>query len=95
LALLACASAVRQWHELEGYTFHEYVKAFGKKYSASEVLSLIAFTLCHTELLQYEVRKRIFESRLEAALKHNADETKSWKQGINHLSDLTEEVHKQ
>jgi len=75
LALLACCSALRQWNELENYSFAAYIKEHGKNYDESE----------------YAMRKALFESRLAAALKHNADETKSWKQGINHFSDRTEE----
>lgn len=73
---LALASASTQWFELEDYTFEDYVKEFEKSYSPQE----------------YHRRKSIFEIELNSVRAHNRDSTKSWKRGINHLSDQTLEV---
>jgi cathepsin L len=67
-----------RWFELEDYTFEDYIKEFGKTYGTKE----------------YEQRRTIFDTKLENIRQHNKDSTKSWKKGINHLTDRTEEVNK-
>jgi len=77
--LLALAFAARpRWNELEDYTFGQYIQDFNKYYSSSE----------------FQVRKNIFEQRLEKIKSHNKDVTKTWKEGVNHLTDQTEEEFK-
>jgi len=78
--LFAVAIAGRtRWFDLEEYSFDKYVKEYGKNYSPQEV----------------DHRRSVFEARLEQIKKHNQDTTKTWKNGINHLSDRTEEELKQ
>jgi len=74
-AFFAFANATTRWHQLPGYTFAKYVKEFGKTYSSNE---------------EYVKRQAIFEARLEKIKKHNEDTTKTWKEGVNHLTDRTE-----
>ena len=76
LAVVCLAYGKTTWDNLDNYTFDKYCKEFGKRYSGEE----------------YELRKQVFEERLESIRAHNKDETKSWKRGVNHLSDKTEEV---
>jgi cathepsin L len=68
-----------RWFELNNYSFDRYVKEYGKNYSPEEI----------------EHRRSVFEARLEQIKKHNQDSTKTWKNGINHFSDRTEEELKQ
>jgi C1A family cysteine protease len=78
LALAACALAVTtRWHQLEplGYDFEMYTKEFNRQYSANEL----------------PMRRAIFEQRLRAIKKHNRNPTHTWKAGVNHLTDRTEE----
>lgn len=73
--------AVRpKWNQLEGYTFAQYVKDFHKS---------------HVEgTTEYAVREAVFNRKL-AAVKAFNNEGHSWKKGINHLSDRTEDETKQ
>jgi cathepsin L len=75
LAAIAIAEQTK-WHQLNGYTFENYVSEFGKHY-ANEA--------------EYTQRKAIFENRLINIRKHNEDDTLTWKRGVNQLSDRTEE----
>jgi cathepsin L len=40
---------------------------------------------------EYAQRKEIFEARLDSIRKHNQDNSKTWKRGVNHMSDWTAE----
>jgi cathepsin L len=77
LALLASADGrlTTPWHALGSYTFDAYVKEFHKSYAS---------------INEYESRRGVFEARLAKIRAHNADPTKSWKEGVNHLTDRTE-----
>jgi len=75
---LSSVSGRRKWHELEDYDFEQYMSEFGKDYDDEE----------------YHMRKEIFDNRLREINKHNADPTQTWKRGINHMSDYTEEEFK-
>jgi hypothetical protein len=77
LFFLATTMAKTMWSELEGYTFEKYVKEFGKDYKCPQEFSL---------------RRSIFEKKLQGIRAHNRDPSQSWKKGVNHLSDRTEEV---
>jgi len=82
LALCALATAaVPKWHELEAsnYDFNAFVSDFNRRYSAQE----------------FETRKAIFNANLAKIKTHNKDDTKSWKEGVNHLADRTEAELKQ
>lgn len=74
---LACsAAATPRWHELDGYTFKQYVQDFQKSYSDN------------AEFVQ---RSAIFAAKLASVKEHNAQKpAPSWRKGINHLSDRTE-----
>jgi len=78
IGLAACfnsATAKTLCHQLDDYTFENYLAEYGKAYSGFE----------------YNQRKAIFEDRLAEIQKHNSDPSQSYKKGINHLSDLTED----
>ncbi|PRP82211.1 hypothetical protein PROFUN_10420 [Planoprotostelium fungivorum] len=75
VAALAVAAKFPKWHELEGYTFEQYIADHNKVYSAEELLA----------------RKAAFENRLATVRAHNANPGFSWKRGINHMSDWTHE----
>jgi len=66
-----------QWHQLENYTFDDYVREYSKSYSPREL----------------EMRREIFEERLRSIRLHNKDPSQTWKKGINHLSDTTPEEY--
>lgn len=72
LALCVVAAAATKWHELEGYTFEAYKKEFSKHYESSS---------------EEGYRKAVFERRLAEIKAHNKDETKTWKNGVNALTD--------
>jgi len=78
LAVVAAAASSpaphTKWHQLQGYTFDKYRKEFSKVYDHHE----------------YLLRKSIFEERLASIMAHNSDPTKTWKQGVNHLTDRTD-----
>lgn len=64
----------------QGYTFEDFNQDFGRKYERGSAL--------------YAQRKATFESRLQEILSHNADQTKSYKRGINRFADLTRQEFK-
>jgi len=69
-------SASTKWHQLEEYSFKQYISEFKKVYSTVE---------------EMEFRKSIFEASLESIKEHNSNPNFSWKEGVNHLTDRTEE----
>jgi len=75
LIAVACAARVTKWHQLEGYSYDKYLEEYNKVYDAKET----------------EYRRRIFEERLERIKAHNNDITKTWKEGVNHMTDWTEQ----
>jgi len=75
LGLIVFASAKTKWFELEDYSFEKYANEFGKQYSSAE---------------EHSFRREIFELNLAAIRKHNAAD-KTWKNGVNHIADWTEE----
>jgi len=80
LCLLAVASCKKTlWSELYQYTFENYVKEFSKHYAPHEE----------------EFRRTIFEANLEIIRAHNQNSYSSYKLGVNHLTDLTEEEFRQ
>eukprot|EP00633_Aureoumbra_lagunensis_P000369 CAMPEP_0197294770 /NCGR_PEP_ID=MMETSP0890-20130614/33528_1 /TAXON_ID=44058 ORGANISM="Aureoumbra lagunensis, Strain CCMP1510" /NCGR_SAMPLE_ID=MMETSP0890 /ASSEMBLY_ACC=CAM_ASM_000533 /LENGTH=334 /DNA_ID=CAMNT_0042770361 /DNA_START=247 /DNA_END=1251 /DNA_ORIENTATION=+ len=62
------------------FSFDEYLQHFGKFYTSSE---------------EYERRKRLFLNKLKEILAHNKDKTKSWKKGLNELTDMSDAEIKQ
>lgn len=76
LLLVVGASAKPKWHELSSeYSFGQYVQDFAKAYEGAE----------------YDRRKLIFEGRLTQVLTHNARADATWRQGVNDLSDWTDD----
>jgi cathepsin L len=75
LLLFGFAAARPKWNELEGYTFDQYIKHFGKAHQPGTA--------------EFEQRKALFEGSLAKVRQHNA-EGHSWKKGINKFSDWTE-----
>jgi len=74
-ALVAVVAAKTRWHQLEGYTFEHYKKEYGRTYATAA---------------EHSRRQGLFEANLAAATKHNADSSKTWKEGVNHMSDWSE-----
>jgi len=72
-AILSIAVAVK-WHQLHCYSFEDFKSEHGRNYRNAE---------------EEEMRRGIFETELHRVRKHNADETKTWKEGINKFSDRT------
>ncbi len=46
-------------------------------------------------MVEHFLREFVFYKNLAIILKHNADETQSWRMGINKFVDMTNEEHKQ
>lgn len=72
------AGAHPKAHQLGGYTFEQYVQDFQKKYNSVE---------------EFSRRKAIFNKKLAEVIAHN-NAGRSWKKGINHMSDWTQEEFK-
>eukprot|EP01095_Lingulamoeba_sp_RSL-Kostka_P013876 TRINITY_DN585_c0_g4_i1.p1 TRINITY_DN585_c0_g4~~TRINITY_DN585_c0_g4_i1.p1 ORF type:complete len:375 (-),score=133.33 TRINITY_DN585_c0_g4_i1:233-1357(-) len=68
-----------KWHELDGYTFEKYVHHFNKFYLDKE---------------EREFRRNIFEERINNIREFNSL-GHSYKKGINHFTDRTEQERKQ
>ena len=79
LLLVAGTTATRRpkWHELNGYTFQQYVVDFGKPYPAGST--------------EYAKRQSLFEAQLVKVQSFNEAQGHSYKKGINHMSDWTAE----
>eukprot|EP01114_Cavostelium_apophysatum_P023907 TRINITY_DN916_c0_g1_i1.p1 TRINITY_DN916_c0_g1~~TRINITY_DN916_c0_g1_i1.p1 ORF type:complete len:371 (-),score=74.53 TRINITY_DN916_c0_g1_i1:38-1150(-) len=75
-AILAVALAKTKWHQLDDYTFEKYVKEHRKVYETHE---------------EERMRRNIFNQNLARIKAHNRDTTKTWKEGVNHFTDRTEE----
>lgn len=77
--IVAIVSSKTQWNQLDDYTFEQYTAEFKKYYIHAE----------------YDFRKSIFENRMKEIKAHNQDPTRTWKQGVNDLTDRTEDELKQ
>jgi cathepsin L len=75
LLLAIVAQSRTLWHELEGYTFEKYQDEFNRKYTPEEL----------------SFRRELFERKLSEIRAHNADPTQTWKAGVNHFTDRTDE----
>jgi len=64
-----------KWNELQDYSFEKYLRGYKKIYTPQEYIN----------------RKALFDSNLEQVRNHNNDTNKSWKLGVNHMSDWTPE----
>jgi cathepsin L len=78
-ALALAATAKPLWHQLDAYSFEQYESDFMKQYSTAR---------------ERMFRKAIFELELSLVHSHNKDTTKTWKIGVNHFSDWTNEEFK-
>jgi len=79
IAVLACAVvSANEERDYETYTFTHYVAEFGKNY----------------DLVEYELRKAIFDRQIETIRKNNKDTTRTWKEGVNKYTDATEQEFK-
>jgi cathepsin L len=79
--LLGLAVCAPKWHQLEGYTFDQYIKDFKKDYTVGSA--------------EYASRKAIFEQQVESIVAFNRDPTQTYKQGVNRHTDLTHNEFKQ
>jgi cathepsin L len=77
---LSCALAAKlKWYEIDSsYTFEAFLQHYGKSYSNAK---------------EYQMRKEIFEFNRNKIITHNQDTTKTWKEEVNHLADLTQEEY--
>lgn len=76
LLVIGCAALRPKWHQLESYTFANYVQDFHKTHIAGTT--------------EYTKREAIFNAKL-ASVKAFNKEGHSWKKGINRMSDWTAE----
>lgn len=67
-------SSPPKWHELDGYTYERFEADFAKAYAPAE----------------REFRRSLFEERLGAIVRHNANPHTSYRRGINAMADWTE-----
>jgi len=72
--IITLSYAKTTWDKLENYSFEQYKREFGKVYSSPK---------------EEQKRKDLFEKKLLKIKRHNADKTKTWKEGVNHYSDKT------
>ncbi len=77
--LLGLSLCAPKWHQLEGYTFEQYVHDFKKDYTPAEFAS----------------RKTIFEEQVTRIMAHNRDPTQTYKQGVNRYTDLSHSEFKE
>jgi cathepsin L len=75
LLITLAAAGRRQWFQLDGYTFEQYVREFRKPYKKGTST--------------YEMRKNVFLNKLKDIQEHNADHSQTWKKGVNEFSDMT------
>jgi len=71
VTLISLCVAKTRWFELENYSFEQYVQEFRKIYSPKEYID----------------RSAIFRTNLDSIRVHNRDSTKTWKQGVNRMTD--------
>jgi len=75
---VASVSAKTLWHQLEGYSFDDYIQEYEKVYATTE---------------EFNYRKGLFEKKLKEIFQHNSEDH-TWKKGVNKFSDLTKEEFK-
>jgi len=69
-------SIATKWYELENYEFEDYKKEFKRDYVNDE---------------EDTFRRNLFNGKLQKIKLHNADKTKTWKEGVNEFTDRTDE----
>jgi len=75
LLFVSVVLARPKWHQLDGYSFEKYYEDFNKFYPDSEI----------------EFRRAIFDKKLSEIKSHNANPSYTWKEGVNHLTDLSDQ----
>jgi len=73
---VALAVAKTKWFELDDYSFEKYEVEYRKFYKSPE---------------ERAIRSELFQRRFIEAVKHNQDPSQTYKKGINHMSDWTNE----
>lgn len=74
--LVAFIDAARpKWHQLEGYTFEQYIADFGKPYKAGTS--------------EHKMRHHLFNQRIKMFKEHNTNKQHTWKMGVNMFTDMT------
>jgi cathepsin L len=76
LALAVGALAVLDQENLVGYSFEEYVVDFGKYYNTWD---------------ERRTHETTFYFNLHEIIRHNADQTQTYKKGVNQFTDMSEE----
>jgi cathepsin L len=66
-------------HQKLQYTFQDYKAEYNKQYK---------------DEAEESMRRKLFERRLAKIHRHNSDKTKTWREGVNKFTDMTEEEQK-
>lgn len=75
LALVVIVLAKRtNFQNVEGYTFEEYVRDFGKHYASPQ---------------EYKLHKQVFNNNLRKVITHNRDTSAKWRAAVNKFTDMT------
>eukprot|EP01112_Ceratiomyxa_fruticulosa_P021054 TRINITY_DN7331_c0_g1_i1.p1 TRINITY_DN7331_c0_g1~~TRINITY_DN7331_c0_g1_i1.p1 ORF type:complete len:388 (+),score=79.13 TRINITY_DN7331_c0_g1_i1:471-1634(+) len=64
-----------KWHQLDGYTFDQYIRDFDKEYNDHEL----------------DMRRSLFETKLKEIHAHNSNPSFTWKQGVNKFTTYTQQ----
>ena len=75
LAIVIADAFRPKWHQLDGYTFERYVEDFNRPWVKGTP--------------EWDQRAEIFYTKLKKMQAHNADNSKTWKRGVNHFTDMT------
>lgn len=75
---IGVSNAKTLWHQLEDYTFEDYVQEYEKNYATEK---------------EFNYRKGLFEKKLKEIFEHNTSPS-TYKKGVNKMSDLTHEEFK-
>eukprot|EP00055_Hartaetosiga_balthica_P018466 m.134424 g.134424 ORF g.134424 m.134424 type:complete len:370 (-) comp9598_c0_seq1:261-1370(-) len=78
-AIVAVASAKTLWHQLDDYSFEHFKVEYNKRYPSQS---------------EHDFRRSVFENTLERVKTNNRDTTRAWKEGVNHMSDWTDDEFK-
>jgi len=80
IVVLVSASSYRKWraldsHQKHAYTFEDFKTEFNRQYK---------------DKAEENMRRRLFQQRLAKIHKHNSDGTKTWREGVNKFTDMTD-----
>jgi len=84
IVIVSASESHRVWRKLEHhqkrqYTFEDFKLEFNRKYK---------------DEVEEHMRRKIFEKRVAKIHKHNSDNTKTWREGVNKFTDMTDEETK-